>query len=67
MKYSHDKKAPCLFVVETYRETYASGGKMNKASLSYTLQIPKINLLVYSKLYLISTSNICFFSFLMCR
>lgn len=54
MKYSHDKKAPCLFVVETQCETCASGGKMKKASLSCIIHIPKINLLLYSKLYLIS-------------
>lgn len=54
MKYSHDKKAPCLFVVETQCETFASGGKMNKASLSCIIHIPKINLLVYYKFYLIS-------------
>lgn len=63
MKYLHDKKAPCLFVVETQCERCASGGKMNKASLSYTIQIPKINLLVSSKLYLISLPKYLLFLF----
>lgn len=53
MKYSHDQRAPCLFVDKMQCETCASRGKINKASLNYVIQIPKINLLVYSKLYLI--------------
>lgn len=66
MKYLHDKKAPCLFVVETQCETSASRGKMNKAPLSYTIQVPKINLLVYSKLYLISHLKYLLFLFFSC-
>lgn len=46
------KHLACLSLKRSVKRV--SGGKMNKASLSCIIHIPKINLLVYSKLYLIS-------------